>query len=74
MVREGEIIASMAYDLEGIVDASHVELMAIWKGLFLVEELHISNFIIELDCSPMVRRIIEKKEDLSSLGYLVGTL
>lgn len=54
----------MAYNLERIVNANHVELMAIWKEFLFAEELHISNFIMESDWSSIIRIIIKKKEDL----------
>lgn len=47
---------------------------SLWKfgrRFFFAEELHISNFIIESYYAPMVRRILEGKEDLSHLGHMV---
>lgn len=73
---EGEVIASMAYNWKGIVDARHVELIIIWNGIILSEEFHIFNFIMKLNCSSIVRRMEDhsRKGRLISFGALVETL
>lgn len=40
----GEIIASIAYNLNGDQEAAHANLYAIWKGVLLAQELCISHY------------------------------
>lgn len=41
--RTGDVIPSMEVCLHGMLDASHTEGMAIWKGFNLARELLLSN-------------------------------
>lgn len=70
----GEVIASMAYNLKGVKNAVQAELCAIWKGILLARELHLSHYILESNSAPVVQRINEGKEDLSPLRYMVGSI
>lgn len=46
----GDVIASMAAPLQGIIDAAHAEAMAIWKCLELVRDIGLTQFVVESDC------------------------
>lgn len=43
--------------LRGILDASHSEILTIWKGIELAKELHFSHIIVESDFPPLVQKL-----------------
>lgn len=42
---EGDVLASMAYNLLGMVYATQVEMQAIWQAIQLAQELFIPSYI-----------------------------
>lgn len=51
---DGEVKALMVARLDGVVDAGHAEVMAIWYDFRLAKELLVSGIIVESDCLHLI--------------------
>ena len=67
----GDLIASMAEPVKHIKDPTHLEAMAVAKGLELARDLAITEFSIESDCMQVVDSINSQTEDFSTIGHIL---
>ena len=59
MVRDylGEVIAAVAFHSNGLVNSGRAEVLALTKGIKLVNDLFLPSFPIETDCLSWVSAI-----------------
>lgn len=53
----GEVVATMAANLQGVVEAAQTEKLAIWNGIQLAKDLLLYRFPIESDCATVINKI-----------------
>ncbi|KAI5672569.1 hypothetical protein M9H77_12933 [Catharanthus roseus] len=55
----GEVVATMAANLQGVVEAAQTEKLAIWNGIQLAKDLLLYRFPIESDCATVIEEFLQ---------------
>ncbi|KAI5664759.1 hypothetical protein M9H77_24082 [Catharanthus roseus] len=51
------IRAALAFNLKGVMKATHAEALVVWHGINLAKELGLRSLLVETDCSRLVTKM-----------------
>lgn len=54
---KGAIRAALAFNLKGVMKATHAEALVVWHGINLAKELGLRSLLVETDCSRLVTKM-----------------